>query len=633
MTAPAKSGSKPGNDNEAAATAALERQLRAAVDAGMAHLRRIDPDAASDLDVIRRREQTVPSIVVVGETKRGKSSLTNALIGVPGLSPVDAAVATSSYLEFVHGAQPAARAYIPGREDPVPLRLDDLRDYGTVLGTMPDGIRPPRRLEIFHPAPMLQYATLLDTPGVGGLDSLHAEVALDAVERATALLFVVDASAPFSKPELDFLIEASKRVNMVMFALTKIDAYPGWRTILDDDRSLLQAHAPRFASAPFFPVSSRLAELALSMPAEAAADVVKESRVAELQHGLIGLAAKGTALKSANTLRAVRTEFVRLDIGVGDRMKSADPDPALLDRLKEERQKVNSRKRSETKQWSLALNTETQRARVDAQARLRQYITKLQDDFTKNIEKGAKVKQLPYDVDRALYAVSVRLSAELEHRFRVIGQRILASVFTPQELNYVMRRLNARLRHALQSKPQKDSPGDSSMVVMASVGSAVSMGRLATQGAGIAAGAVGLAGIGVATAGVGIGVGLAIGAFMMWKRKGQANKQQGKIWLREVLSESRAALSDEIATRFTDLQYALTLALDEAIERRLKQLDGQIAEIDKTMVQDKTSRQKKKADLQKQRESLRGRIKQLDEVLIKARHIAPAAPADTRAGG
>lgn len=627
MTAPAKA-------NKPSDTAALEKRLRGAVDTGLAHLRRLDPDAASDVDVLRRREQRVPSIVVVGETKRGKSSLTNALVGVPNLSPVDASVATSSYLEFVHGDQPAARAYIPGREDPLPLRLEDVRDYGTLLGTLPEGIRPPRRLEIIYPAPMLQYASLLDTPGVGGLDSLHAEVALDAVERATALLFVVDASAPFSKPELNFLVEASKRVNMVLFALTKIDAFPGWRTILDDNRSLLRAHAPRFANSPFFPVSSRLAELALQMPAEAAGELVKESRVAELQHGLISLAAKGNALKQGNVLRAVRTEFIRLDIGVGDRMKSADPDPKLLERLKEERGKVNSRKRSETKKWSLALSTETQRARVDAQARLRRYISKLQEDFTTNIEKGHKSKELPNEVDQALYAVSVRLSAELEQRFRVIGQRILASVFSPQELTYVLRRLNAQLRHALASKPTKESAGDSSMVVMASMGSAVSMGRLSMQGAAAGASALGAAAVGgVVVPVVGVGVGLAIGAFMMWKRKGAASKQQAKVWLREVLGEARAGLSDEIATRFTDLQYALTLALDEAIERRLKQLDGQIAEIDKTMVQDKTSRQKKKSDLQKQREVLRGRLKQLDEVLRETAHVLPAAPADTQAAG
>src|ERR687894_529859 len=212
-------------------------------------------------------------------------------------SPVDAAVATASYLEFHHSATHGARAYMPGREDPVPLSHGDLRDWGTVLGRLPEGLRPPRRIEVHHNAPLLQYMTLIDTPGVGGLDPLHAEIALDAVERATALLFVVDASAPFAKPELDFLIEASKRVNFVVFALTKTDAYPGWRTIWEDDRAQLQAHAPRFGSAPWFPVSARLAELAMSMPAEPQAELIKESRIAELQHALIDLANKGHALQ------------------------------------------------------------------------------------------------------------------------------------------------------------------------------------------------------------------------------------------------------------------------------------------------------------------------------------------------
>jgi hypothetical protein len=624
------------NGGDAAATAALEKLLRSTVDNGLAHLRRIDPDAASDLDVLRRREQTVPTIVVVGETKRGKSSLTNALIGVPNLSPVDAAVATSSYLEFGHGARTEVRAYVPGREDPIPLRPEDLRDWGTVLGSMPDGMRPPRRIQVLHPAPMLQYATLVDTPGVGGLDSLHAEVALDAVEKATALLFVVDASSPFSKPELDFLVEASKRVNMVLFALTKVDAYPGWRTVLDDDRSLLRAHAPRFANAPVFPVSARLAELALRMPKEAAAQIVGESRIAELQHGLIGLAAKGNALKQANVLRSVRTEFVRLDISVGDRMKSADPDPAMLERLKEERQKINARKRSESRQWSLALSTETSRARVDAQGRLRQYITKLQEDYTKTVEKGSgsDLKKLPYELDRALYALSVRLSGELEHRFRMIGQKILSQVFSPQELNYVLRRLNARLRTALATKPGREVTGsgsDSSLVVMSAFSTGRSLYSLAGT-AGASLGASALAG-GIVVPVIGVGIGLAAGAFMMWRRKVQADRGAAKMWLREVLGESRASLSDEIAQRFTDLQYALTLALDEAIERRMKQLDGQIADMDKTMIEDKNTRQKKKAELQQEREQLRGRIKQLDEVLVKSRGIAPSAPADTQVGG
>jgi hypothetical protein len=602
----------------------LEKVMRGSLDNAMAQLRRIDPDAASDMDAMRRREQTKPTIVVVGETKRGKSSLTNALVGVPNLSPVDAAVATSSYLEFVHATDHVARAYVPGREDPIPLRIEDIRDWGTVLGRMPDGMRPPRRIEVRHSAPLLQYINLVDTPGVGGLDSLHAEVAMDAVERATALLFVVDASSPFSRPEMDFLVEASKRVNLVLFALTKTDAYPGWRTIMEDNVALLQAHAPRFGSAPFYPVSSRLAEMAMTMPKEAAAELVKESRVADLQHALIKLASRGHLLKLSNVLRSVRSEFVRLDLDAVSQMKAADPDPELAARLKEERNRVNSRKRSESKHWSLALSTETNRAKVEATGRLRTYFSKTQEQFLTQIEKSSRgdISRLPYDVDRSLHALSVRMSAELEYRFRVIAQRILAQVFTPQEMHHVLRRLNAQLRTVAQSKPRRES-GDNSMVVMSSIGS-LSMGRgLFVAGAS----AVGVgAGLAVTTAGIGLGLGVA--AFMIYKRKVQQDRQQAKQWVREVMGESRAALQDEVMHRFTDLQYALTLALDDAIERRLKQLDGQIAQIDQAMVEDKATRQKRKAELTKEREALKGRITKIDEVLVKARGLVPTPPSN-----
>jgi hypothetical protein len=607
--------------------AAIQKLLKQAVDGGLAYLRKIDPDAAADLDQLKRRDVTRPSIVVVGETKRGKSSLTNMLIGVPNLSPVDAAVATSSFLEFRYATTLGARAYLPGREDPVPLSHGDLRDWATVLGRLPDGLRPPRRIEVFHNAPLLQYLSLIDTPGVGGLDPLHAEIALDAVERGTALLFVVDASSPFAKPELDFLIEASKRVNFVLFALTKCDAYPGWRTILADNKGQLQAHAPRFGAAPWFPVSARLAEMAMSMHGDAQAELIRESRIAELQHALIELAGKGHSLQLSNVLRSVRSEVIRLDQEIGDRMKATDPDPGDIQRAKDERAKVAARKRTESRQWSLALNTETQRARVEATTRLRQYITKLQEDYLNKIDKasGSELKNLPNEVDRSLHALSVRLSHDLEFRFRKVAERVLAQVFHPHELQYVLRQINARLRHALGTKPRRDSgSGDGAMVAMSSAG----MAMVAGKGAALAVGGIAA---GIAALPVGIAIGLGAGAYMIFKRRSATDKQGTRQWLREVLGEARAALSDEIMHRFTDLQYALTLALDEAIERRLQQLDAHIANIDKAMAEDKAERSKRKGALAQERESLRARIKQLDEVLVRVRQLLPAAaPAESQ---
>jgi predicted transcriptional regulator len=594
----------------------------------MAFLRKLDPDAAAELDTARRRELTRPVFVVVGETKRGKSALVNALVGVPDLSPVDAAVATAAYLELVHSPEPGASAYLPGQTDPVVLGLAELRDWGTVLGQPPDGVRTPRRIEVRHCAPLLEYLTLVDTPGTGGLDPVHAEVALDAVERATALLFVADASAPLAKPELDFLIEASKRVNFVIFALTKTDAYPGWRTILADNRALLQAHAPRFGSAPWFPVSARLAELAITMGDAPTSELVAESRIAELQHALIALAGRGHAVAEANVLRALRSEIIRLDLMAQDRIRATDPDPEDVQRARQERAALAARKRTESRQWSLALNTETQRARVEATARLRTYLTALQEQFVARIDTGGRdeFKTLPQEVDRALHALSVRLSHDLEYRFRQVAERTLAQVFQPQELQYVLRQLNASLRHALGTKPRRETGGpDNMLIAMSSAGMAMMAGRGAMIGVS-ALGAGAIAGASLLIPFAGVGLGLAAGAFVLYRRRVATDRQQARTWLREVVGEARAALSDEIVHRFTDLQYALTLALDEAIERRLQQLDEHIAEIDKAMADDKASRAKKRAVAAAEREVLRGRLKQLDEVLVRARQLAPAAP-------
>ncbi|MEO3931092.1 dynamin family protein [Micromonosporaceae bacterium B7E4] len=612
--------------------AALGAALGGAVDGGLAFLRKVAPDAAAEVDTLRRQVVTRPSIVVVGETKRGKSSLVNALVGVPGLSPVDVAVATCCYLEFVPGPEAGARAFVPGRGEPLPLRLSDLRDWATPLGRLPDDQRPPRHIEVTHPAPLLQYLSLVDTPGTGGLDPAHAQIALDAAARATALLFVVDAAAPFAQPELDFLIEASKRVNLVVFALTKTDAYPGWRTILADNRAQLQAHAPRFGGASWFPVSARLAELARTMPAEAAGELIRESRIAELQHALIGVAGRGHLLRQANLLRTVRSELVRYDLELGDRLRAADPDPADLARIKQDRAALAARKRTESRQWSLALSTETQRARVEATGLLRGYVGTLQEEFLNRIDKarGEELKGLPQQVDEGLHALSVRLSDDLEVRFRQVGERVLAEVFQPEELRFVLGRLNATLRHALASKPRRDGGGPDNMMIAMSAGSmAFLAGRGAMAGAS-ALGAGALVGGSLLIPFAGLGLGLAAGGFILYRRRVHTDRQQARVWLREVVADARAALSDEITNRFTDLQYALTLALDDAIERRLRQLDERIAEIDAAAAEDSAVRARRRAATQAERETVRARVKQVDEVLVRARVLAPAPATDAR---
>ncbi|GGQ60414.1 dynamin family protein [Couchioplanes azureus] len=600
----------------------LAQALDVAVRDALAAVRAADADAGAELAELRRRRLTRPSIVLVGETKRGKSSLVNALLGVPGLSPVDAAVATAAYLHFSPGATPGAVAYVPGLGEPVDLELRELGEWATGRG----GPRAPRRIEVTHPAPLLQYVSLLDTPGVGGLDPAHTAVALDAVDRATALLFVADASAPLSQPELDFLDAASERVDTVVFALTKVDAFPGWRRIADDNRVLLRARAPRFADAPWFPVSARLAELALGVPAGEQAALVDASHIAALQHALVELAGRGHQLQLANVLRAARAELVRLEQAAEARVRAAEADPAQTARVREERSALAARKRTEQRQWALLLSTETQRARVEVVGLLRTRVAALQQEVAARIDtlRGDALAALPDRVDAELQAVAVRLSEDLRATFRQVGERVLAQVFDDEELSGMLDRLNATLRHTLAAGPPREGSGDNLLVALSAGGIAFMAGRGAMFGASVL-------GVGGAVAGgllvpvAGLGLGLAAGGYVLYRRRVQSDRQQARAWLRDVLGEARAALQDEISHRFTDLQYALGVAVDDAVERRLRELDAHIAEIDAAAAEDAAGRSRRRARATAELQQVRGRLAQVDEVLTRARALAPAS--------
>jgi dynamin family protein len=579
--------------------------LDATVRDTLAWLRTTDPDAAADLAELRRRQLTRPSVVLVGETKRGKSSLVNALLGVPGLSPVDAAVATSTYLHFTPGPY-AAKAWGPGTAEPVDV--DDLTRWAT-------GGRQARRIDVTHPAPLLQYLSLLDTPGAGGLDPAHATIALDAVDKATALLFVADASAPLSQPELAFLTAAGERIDAVVFALTKVDAYPGWRRILDDNQTLLRAHAPRFADAPWYPVSARLAELALTAPRGESAALTDASQIAELQHALVDLAGRGHQLQLANVLRAARGELVRLDAAATARLQATDPDPAALARIRADRAALAARKRTESRQWTLLLSSETQRARVEAVGHLRTRIAALLQDFTARIDKarGDSLSTLPDALDTELQAVAVHMSQHLQDTFRQVSERVLAEVFDDDELAAMLGRLNATLRHALAAAPPRDGAGDNMLIALSAGGIAFMAGRGAILGASLFAAG------GLLIPVAGIGLGLAAGGYVLYRRRVQTDRQQARTWLRDVLNEARAALTDEIAHRFTDLQYALSVAVDDAVERRLRELDAHIADLDTAVAEDAAGRAKRRTQAHQDRDRVRAQLKKVDDALTEAR--------------
>lgn len=188
-------------------------------------------------------------VVVVGEFKQGKSSLANALLET-GLCPVDDDVATAvpTFLRF--GEVRRALAHRPGL-DPVTLDADMLRSEVMALA---ESDEPATAVEIQLPRRLLSEGlVLVDTPGVGGLDSAHGARTLAALNGADAVLFVTDASQELTAGEAEFLRKAARACPDVAVVMPKTDFYPSWRDVstltVDHVRSLGM-------DGPVFPVSS-----------------------------------------------------------------------------------------------------------------------------------------------------------------------------------------------------------------------------------------------------------------------------------------------------------------------------------------------------------------------------------------
>lgn len=196
-------------------------------------------DVATPLEAAATRCDRPTTIVcVVGEFKQGKSSLVNALVGLD-LCPVDDDLATSA-LTLVHfGAELTVTVRRGEEGGAVADRVDPdaLRDWVTEAGN-PGNSRRVERVDITAPSPVLaEGLALVDSPGAGGLAGGYAAATLAFLPYADALIFVSDASAELSAPEIEFLAAARERCPVVIHALTKTDLYPSWRRMaaIDED--------------------------------------------------------------------------------------------------------------------------------------------------------------------------------------------------------------------------------------------------------------------------------------------------------------------------------------------------------------------------------------------------------------
>ncbi len=179
------------------------------------HLR--DWDAA----ITKRRSEPF-SLVVLGDFKRGKSTIINAILG-KAIAPVNVAPETFTINSISYSENPKAEAVLKNGQR-ISLTADDLvrEKLEKLMRAFPDTLD---YIDIRDNAELLKEIRIVDTPGLSDLDCLDKQVR-DYLVNADAVIYIASALSPFSESEQFFLASHVRPLsfNKVYVLVNMIDA-------------------------------------------------------------------------------------------------------------------------------------------------------------------------------------------------------------------------------------------------------------------------------------------------------------------------------------------------------------------------------------------------------------------------
>ena len=178
--------------------------------------------------VVERIEKSFFTVAVVGEFKRGKSTLINALLGEYVL-PADVIPTTATLNRLTYGVVPHAEVVFKAVGDQPERRetiaLERLADYVTKLTAESEQMAATiKEAVVFHNVKYLEHqADIIDTPGLNDEDTM-TEVTYSILPKADASILVILATSPFSGVEGDFLNHMlTTDIGRVVFVVNRVD--------------------------------------------------------------------------------------------------------------------------------------------------------------------------------------------------------------------------------------------------------------------------------------------------------------------------------------------------------------------------------------------------------------------------
>ncbi len=180
-------------------------------------------------NLLARLEQGHFHLAVLGQFKRGKSTLLNSLVGYQILpSSVIPLTAIPTFIYYSKTIKVKV-VFISAKES-FEEATGNIETIGKFLINYVTEEHNPKnkynvaKVELYLPSPILKDGFIfIDTPGIGSTHKHNTEMTLNFLPQCDAALFVTSADPPITEVEIDFLKRVKSIVSKIIFILNKID--------------------------------------------------------------------------------------------------------------------------------------------------------------------------------------------------------------------------------------------------------------------------------------------------------------------------------------------------------------------------------------------------------------------------
>lgn len=530
----------------------------------------------SEIDKAITTTEDSATVLFCGEFKRGKSSLVNAIIGTE-LCPTDIGIATSVVTTIKYGAvKKAVRYYGNLLENADSLKSEEIEWEDIDKYTMGDVLEIDNTIlvELSYPSPFLKNGiTIIDTPGIGGLDPRHAILTHMALPKADVIVFVTDAGEPLTQSELEFyeskVLSCGKR-NVVLVNKSDILTADTLATHVSNTKLQLA----KLGGPEVIPVSAKCWELYSKLEEN---DFLLSSNKDAVLTGITSEVEtfKKTQYKKYRDMliaeiddvySAISLEIQQLKKDSNDKIKVVED----LQRQQAALSKFRGDLNNPTSQIRLQINSVFEDARNEVQNLISHdgtLLTSTEFDALLESERGLENegKWFVAQINDRLQKLSRKVDSRIESAFEEISESI------GKEITNVMDAETFLVSNELKSCSVINSQLAFSLAGKVMTGTLI--GGLAT------------AAVELLIPGVGLIAGIATAAALIWKQVSRETQQQKRISLKQqVLPKINLAITDmrnQANTRFSKFHQNLLLTLQTIIgetEDKMRTLQTSIQE-------------------------------------------------------